>query len=97
MYLIKKNKGTKHPFVIYADFESILKKTDIKKSQKNIPCGFCYYIKSSVGSKYDKLEWYRGPYAADDFVERIEDDCIKLTEIMSRTNKPLNLSPNEEK
>ena len=92
------NKCIKHPFVIYADFESILEKTDdIKKYQKHIPCGFCCYIKSSAGSKYDKLELYRGPDAADEFVKRIEDDCIKLTKIMSRTNKPLNLSLNEEK
>ena len=40
---------------------------------------------------------YRGPDAAVEFVKRIEDDCVKLTKIMSRTNKPHNLSPNEEK
>ena len=69
--------------LIYADFESILEKTDdIKKYQKHIPCGFCDDIKSSLVSEYDKMEL---------------DDCIKLTEIMSRTNKPLDLSPNEEK
>ena len=43
------------------------------------PFGFCYYIKSSVGSKFDKLELYGGPDAADEFVKRIEDDCIKPT------------------
>ena len=93
------NKCIKHPFVICADFKSILEKTeDIKKKyQKHIPCGFCCYIKSSVGSKYDTSELYQGPDAADEFVKRIEDDFIKLTKIMSRTNKPLDLSPNEEK
>ena len=92
------NKCIKHPFVIYADFESILEKTDdVKKYQKHIPCGFWYCIKSSEGSKYDKLELYEGPDAADEFVKMIEDDCIKLTKIMSRTNKPLDLSINEEK
>ena len=43
------------------------------------------------------MELYRGPDVADEFVKRIEDDYIKLTKIMSRTNKPLDLSPNEEK
>ena len=42
------------------------------------------------------MELFRGPNAADKFVKRIEDDCKKLTKIMSRTNKPLDLSPNKE-
>ena len=58
---------------------------------------FICFIKSSEGSKYDKLELYRGLDAADKFVKMIEDDCSKQTKIMSRTNKPLDLSPNKEK
>ena len=64
------NKSIKHPFVIYADFESIVEKIDsvspnpnksyTNKYQKHTPCGFCYYIKSSVGDEYTKLELYRG-------------------------------------
>ena len=38
-----------------------------------------------------------GPDVADEFVKRIENDCIKLTKNMSRTNKPLDLSPSEER
>ena len=93
------NKCIKHPFVICADFKSILEKTeDIKKKyQKHIPCGFCCYIKSSVGSKYDTLELYQGPDAADEFVKMIVDYYMKLTKILSRTIKLLDLSPNEEK
>ena len=50
-------------------FKSIWEKTDdIKKYRKHIPCGFCYYIKSSVGSKYDKLELYQGPDDANEIV-----------------------------
>ena len=58
------NKSIKHPFVIYADFETILEKIDtvspnpnkssINKYQKHTPCGFCYYIKSSAGDEYNK-------------------------------------------
>ena len=81
------NKCITPTFVIYADFESILEKTDdINKYQKHITCGFCYDIISSFGRKYDKLELYWGPDAADEFVKRIEDDCIKQTGIISRTN-----------
>ena len=56
--------------MIYADFESILEKIDTvspntnksytNKYQKHTPCGFCYYIKSSVGDEYKKFELYRG-------------------------------------
>ena len=73
------------------------KTDDVEKYQKHFPRGFCYFIKSSVGSKYDKLELYRGPDAAEEFVKRIKDDCIKLINIMSQTNLPMDLSPNEEK
>ena len=60
------NKSIKHPFVIYANFESILEKIDTvspnpnksytNKYQKHTPCGFCYYITSSLGDAYNKLE-----------------------------------------
>ena len=76
------NKSIKHPFVIYADFESILEKIDTvspnpnksytNKYQKDTPCGFCYYIKSSVGDEYNKLELYRGEDASEEFVRRLE-------------------------
>ena len=56
------NKSIKHPFVIYADFESILEKIDTtspnpnqsytKSYQKHTPCGFCYDIKSSFEDQH---------------------------------------------
>ena len=79
------NKSIKHPFVIYADFESILENIDTvspnpnklytNKYQKHTPCGFCYYIKSAVGDEYNKLDLYRGEDASDEFVRRLEKDC----------------------
>ena len=101
------NKSIKHPFVIYADFESILEKIDTvspnpNKSytnnyQKYTPCGFCYYIKSSVGDKYNKLEVYRGEDASEEFVRRLEKDCIRLREIIVKTYKPMSLTKGEKK
>ena len=69
---------------MYANFESILEKIDTvspnpNKSctniyQKHTPCGLCYYIKSSVGDKYNKLELYRGEDASEEFVRRLKKD-----------------------
>ena len=101
------NKSIKHPFVIYADYESILEKIDTvspnpnksytNKYQKHTPCGFCYYIKSSVCDEYNKLELYRGEDASEEFVRRLEKDCIRLREIMFKTYKPKSLTKGEKK
>ncbi len=100
-------KTIKHPFVIYADFESILEKIDTaspdpkesytNKYQKHTPCGFCYYIKSSVGDEYNKLEEYRGSNTPEEFVKRLEKDCVRLTKIMRETNKPMSLTSEEKR
>uniref|UniRef100_UPI0035900121 uncharacterized protein n=1 Tax=Myxine glutinosa TaxID=7769 RepID=UPI0035900121 len=100
-------KKIKHPFVIYADFESILEKIDTaspdpkdsytNKYQKHTPCGFCYYIKSSVGDKYNKLEEYRGSNTPEEFVKRLEKDCVRLTKIMRETNKPMSLTSEQKR
>ncbi len=100
-------KMIKHPFVIYVDFESILEKIETvlpnpeesytNKYQKHTPCGFCYYIKSSVGNEYNKLEEYRGSNTPEEFVKRLEKDCVRLTKIMRETNKPMSLTSEEKR
>ena len=52
------NRSMRHPFVVYADFESFIKPTDTcqadpskpytKKYQPHVPSSFCYYIKCFV-------------------------------------------------
>ena len=54
----------KAPFVVFADFESLTRKIAHAEPrdnhsytiqyQKHIPSGFCYYIKCSFDSSYDK-------------------------------------------
>ena len=93
--------------MIYADFESILEKIDTvspnpnksytNKCQKHTPCGFCYYIRSSVGDEYNKLEIYRGEDASEEFLIQLEKDCIRLREIMVKTYKPMSLTKGEKK
>jgi len=92
--------------VIYADFESIREKIDTvspnpnqsftSKYQKHTPCGFCYYIKSSVGDEH-KLEFYRGEDALEEFVKHLEKDCIQLSQVMKKTYKPMPLIKEEKK
>ena len=92
--------------MIYADFESILEKIDtvspnpnksyINKYQKHTPCDVCYYIKSSVGDEYKKWELFQRKDASDEFVRRLEKDCIRRREIMVKTYKPMSLTKGEK-
>ena len=86
------NHSMKTPFVIYADFESITRKianTEPEDSrsytiqyQKHIPSGFCYYIKCSFDSSYDKKVIYTKQSEDEDisqiFVEKLERDIRKI-------------------
>ncbi|PFX13135.1 hypothetical protein AWC38_SpisGene22809 [Stylophora pistillata] len=80
------------PFVIYADFESIIKPlhtvqpnpaecyTD--KKQKHIPVSFCYYIKCSFDDQYSKLGEYTAKSEDEDvaqiFVDMLEDEVKSI-------------------
>lgn len=96
----------KVPFVVYADFESILKpihtcEPNPEESftniyQKHIPIGFCYYIKS------DFMEFTPVTYTAKNenenvakkFIEMLEKDVIN---IYHKTKFPRKIILNEEK
>ncbi|KAB0792615.1 hypothetical protein PPYR_11269 [Photinus pyralis] len=76
------------PFVIYADFESILqpldtaepdpKKSFTIKTCKHTPYSFCYYIKSSYNDEWSRLETYRGENAAQIFITRLQNDIKNI-------------------
>lgn len=75
------------PFVIYADFECILKPISntidnnvypstsytIKKCE-HIPYSFAYYIKCSYDDSKSKFEFYRGPKCDEVFINYLERD-----------------------
>ena len=73
---IVKFKNIKHqlaaPFVVYADFESILRNlSDGNKYQEHIACSYAYHIVSNVpGIEFD----IRGPYIGVDAVEKFLDN-----------------------
>ncbi|XP_022777903.1 uncharacterized protein LOC111319374 [Stylophora pistillata] len=74
------------PFVIYADFESLIKPLDsakpnpkecyTEKKQQHKPVSFCYYIKCSFDDRYSKLVEYTAKSEDEDvaqkFVEMLE-------------------------
>ena len=87
----------KAPFVIYADFESLIKNMDncdpnpdksyTKKYQKHEPVSFCYYIKSFDESVYEsrKRKYTKTkpeePDAVDVFIKWLEEDVKAIANI----------------
>lgn len=80
----------KVPFVVYADFESVLKPIDTtepnpqksytNKTFKHLPYSFAYYIKCDYDDSLSKLVIYRGEDAAKEFVKRLEADVKTIYE-----------------
>ena len=82
------------PFIIYADFESVLKlfsgmdttqgveeegKLSVVPYQEHIACNFSYTIVSSVVPDFNKpIVWYRGEDAADEFVRVLQREAEEL-------------------
>jgi hypothetical protein len=100
-------KQMRVPFVVYADFESVLKPVNsvepnpqnsyTTKSYKHEPYSFAYLIKCSFDDSVSKLEIYRGSDAAQVFVSRIENDLRCLYNTYLKEIKPMNrLTPNEQ-
>ena len=86
-------KQMKVPFVMYADFESILAKVDsdleetkdengkksyTKKINQHIPSGFCVYSKFAHGNVEDPLKVYRGRDCVEVFCDYIEKEVNRL-------------------
>ena len=100
----------KAPFVIYADFESLIKplkscdpnpnQSYTNKHQLHKPISFTYYIKSFNESVYkSKKERYiqekeEGPDAMLEFIKRLEEDVRKIAEL---GNKEIEITNEEEK
>ena len=101
-------RSQKMPFVIYADFESLVesisgcepnpKNCFTNQFQKHKPCGFCYHIKCSFNENLSKTVTYRMKSENADisqiFVEMIEDD---ITRIQNIPPKPLIMTQNDWK
>lgn len=99
------SKQLKVPFVIYADFESIIVKTDnpkpdgdysyTHKTQHHQPCGFSYCVVSSVQEYCKEPIVYRGEDAIDVFLQYILEEEKEIKEILNHI-VPMELSEEEE-
>ncbi|XP_049887050.1 uncharacterized protein LOC126381638 [Pectinophora gossypiella] len=90
------------PFVIYADFESLLQPTpDAQNSecteniQKHVPAAFGYYIVCSYDSSLNKYVSFRGPDCVQNFIENLENDVSWINTILQNQHKMLPLTEQE--
>ena len=95
----------KAPWVIYADFESIIKKIEgpllpadesfTHKSSIQEACGFCLRAVRSDGLSTEPL-LYRGEDCIQVFLEELKDAEVVILESLKKRNKKHNLTPEEK-
>ena len=80
------------PFVIYADFESVMRpfhstqsnpeKSYTEKKMVHVPVSFCYYVKCSFNDKFSKVVEYTAKSEDEDvaqiFVNRVEKEVRSI-------------------
>lgn len=92
------------PFVIYADFESLLvpntnEKTGLENTiqiQMHVPAAFAYYVVCSYDSSLNKFVTYRGEDCVAKFLEYLQRDISTINNIYSNP-KPMVITETEEK
>ena len=91
------------PFVIYADFESLLPSVEkegserVRPYQEHIACGFSYKVVCSFDDKYSRpIQGGRGKDAVYNFLTSVLDEANKCTPIMKMIKKPLVMTPSDE-
>ena len=97
-------KQVRHPFVIYADFESSLQTIDTCQPQpeesytnpiqKHNPNSFCCYTKCEA-DKYLKLKIYTGDDSAEKFVDYLKSEAHRIYKLQ-KENVPMNLSKEQK-
>lgn len=76
------------PFVIYADFESLLEPCTEQRGintvnvQQHKPAAFAYYIVCNYDSSLNRLVSYRGPDCAEVFADRLLKDVKQIYHIL---------------
>ncbi|XP_071055897.1 uncharacterized protein [Onthophagus taurus] len=95
-------KKMKVPFVVYADFEAILKPLTPEEGKvyddnkpytarcfEHEPYAFAYYIKCAYDDNLSKFQIYRGRNAALEFIIRLEKDVIEIYKQHLRQTKDM--------
>ncbi|GFR01289.1 gastrula zinc finger protein XlCGF57.1 [Trichonephila clavata] len=95
----------KVPFIIYADFESIIipyhsvqpknQSAYTEKIARHEPCGYAYVVIDANGKMLKPITVYRGPDAAIHFINNLIKEKDQITPMIT-TIMPMNLSPEEE-
>ena len=98
-------RTVEQPFVIYADFESRLRSTDVKKGtsttqfQEHIPIGYAYQLVSRVDPNDNKLVQYTATTEDEDvafhFLTSLEETTRELQEKYG-VSKPMEITPEEQ-
>lgn len=98
------------PFVIYADFESILPRAgecncgtdctthnsdNTETLHHHTPAAFAYYVVCSVNPTYNRYVSYRGLDCVDKFVDSIYKDVSDIKKILD-VNTPMRFNPIDE-
>lgn len=92
------------PYVIYADFESLLKPitTDGSRAESNtltlqqhVPAAFAYYVVCSYDSSLNKYVSYRGPDCVEKFLEYLQHDVIHISSILN-SPVPMTFTDNDK-
>ncbi|KAB0796891.1 hypothetical protein PPYR_10952 [Photinus pyralis] len=97
----------KPPFVVYADFESLLKPIEgpqpnpllqfTTKTFEHEPYSFAYYIKCSFDDKFSKFQIYRGANAPVQFINMLQNDILTIYNQHFKQSKPLQILTEEER
>jgi len=100
-------KQFKVPFVIYADFETLLNPVEMAEHgqdesftetfQEHVPCGYCFYVVAQdesvqIPAPFDKPVLYRGPDTVDHFIETIQKAEDTLVEMLQE-EAPMIITP----
>ena len=99
------SKRLQVPFVIYADFESLLSSVGGGEGggapsgayQEHIACGFSYKVVCYFDDEYSRLlQGKRGKDTVYDFLTSLLDEARRCAKIIHKTNKPLVMTPSDE-
>ena len=91
----------KFPYAIYADFESVLIKSNTNLSskskivQKHEPCGYCIIVIKNDNEIYYN-NFYRGPDAIQIFLEDLKQISFEINNILSEIKPMIPLTTEEE-
>lgn len=100
-------KAMRIPFIIYADFETIQEpvqtcensgeKSHTTTTKHLNVCSFGYKVVCSADEKYTKpTKIYRGPNAADTFIERLLQEQREIKELLNK-NEPMIMTDEDKK